>query len=160
MTKPSSERRVAYALAVGLLLFSVAMLLWGYEESTFALWGHEISMPWLVSVYKFCAEVLLVISVVPIVALFSERVQRWMERFVEARPTAPFQAVSQFLLWVFTTWIFVLEWTKGLTAVSGNDFYSSTIFCLGILWLVVLILVFLRPSFQRMREQFRARSPV
>ena len=160
MANNATERRMAYALAVGVLLFSVAMLLWGYHESTFAIWGHEVSLPWLVSVYKVSGEVLLVLSVVPVLALFSGRVERQLEKFLEARPTSSFQAICQFILWLFTSWIYVLEWTKGLAAVSGNELFSYIVLCFGLVWLGVLILVFLKPSFQRMMQQLRSRSPV
>ena len=158
MKKPAKERRVSYALAVGILLFTVAMLLWGYHETTFALWGHEFSLPWLITLYKVAVEVLLVISVVPIIALFSESVEKWLEKFLESRPKSPFQAVSQFILWLFTAGIFILEWTKGLAAVSGNNFFSSVILLFGILWAYVLVWVFLKPAFQRMMQELRSPS--
>jgi hypothetical protein len=160
MTKQPRERRMAYALAVGVLLFSVAMLLWGYHETTFAIWGHELSLPWLIPVYKVSGEILLVISIVPIAALFSESVEKWLEKFLEARPTSLFQAICQLVLWLGTAWILVLEWTKGLAAVSGNELYSYVVLCLGILWLIVLIWVFLKPAFQCVRRELRSHSHV
>lgn len=161
MIKQATERRMAYALAVGILLFSVAMLLWGYHETTFVLWGYEVSLPWLASVYKVSGEILLAVSIVPVAALFSERVERWLERCLEARPTSTFQAVCQFVFWLCTSWVYVLEWTKGLAAVSGKEPYSYIVLFIGLVWLVVLVGVFLRPAFHRMmRNNLYPRSYV
>lgn len=159
MTKRERERRT-YALALGILLFSVAILLWGYHETTFAIWGRELSLPWLISVYEVSGAILLVVSIVPIAALFSESVEKWLEKFLEGRPTSRFQAVCQFILWVCTAWVFILEWTKGLAAVSGNEHYSSIVLCLGLVWLSVLVWIFLRPAFQRMRHELRSHSHI
>ena len=160
MTKRATERRLAYALALGILLFSVAMLQWGHHEATFAFWEHEFCLPWLYSVYGATGDILLALSVVPMMALFSERVERWLERFLENRPTSPPQAVAQFALWLCTSWVFLLEWTKGLSAVSGNERYSYVVLIVGLVWLCVLLGMFVRPSFQRMMQQFRSSSPV
>ena len=152
------ERRISYALALGLLMFSIAMLMWGYHETTFAIWEHEISLPWLISVYEVSGEVLLVLSIVPIIGLFSMRVERWLERLLESRPTSLFQAMCQFILWILTTWIYILEWTKGLAAVSGNELFSYVVLGFGFIWFYVLVWIFVKPAFQRMVHQLQSRS--
>src|SRR4030042_743768 len=112
MSSVSTERRIAYALAVGILLFTVAMLLWGYHETTFAIWGHEFELPWLVSVYRVSGQILLILSIIPVLALVSNSVEDWLEQLLERRPTTPFHAVCQFIIWLFTHWVFALGWAK------------------------------------------------
>jgi hypothetical protein len=144
VAKQLREQRSEYALAVGVLLFSVSLLLLRHDDHEIIIRGQEVSVSWLGSFYAVFGWLSLAGSVLAIAAVFFQRIEVELKSFFTGHPKSRLQAACQVALPLFTLWMYMLTWTDGLRALADHELASEVVLWVGLCWLVIVAIPLLR----------------
>jgi len=140
-------------LSDAILFFTFGLIAFGIEERTLVLFSHEIyTIPdW---VYTFYGTLTVLLSIILFLATFNKRLADIMNNLIEGP--------SGFIYWTYFLCVYVLTWAKGLTLVPQDEFTFYLIVYLGIVWFVIITIIWLKSinKFIRWLREFHYKGVV
>ncbi len=137
-------RMVAY----GILFFFFGLILLGLPESPLILFGYTVPIP-STYFYQVFGGIALCVSVLFVVAVFRKQLAAGLERILEEPQRSRWQGLVKWLYWVAFLFVYVSSWLKGLASIQAGRFPPSVVFWIGVVWFVVIAIVFVSPLFRR-----------
>ena len=129
----------SYALAQGILLFFFAVILLGLQDSTIALFDHELTLP--IWIYRALGIIAVAASISLMIAIFWKHLWVRLKSFLEKRPKPRWQGFIQWLYWVVFWIVYIAGWLQGLSSIPTGEVTFKVVFWIGFIWFWIIPMV-------------------